>query len=91
LELLVALAQAPDGRVNPGALAAERGVQAAVYYGPLHDLLACRLVTRVEPVPGDRRRWIQRSGGDDLWSAVAQLAAGLNGHLAVIEASSGSR
>jgi hypothetical protein len=89
LELLVALAEASDGRVNLGALAAERGVQAAVYYGPMRDLLAMRLAVRVELVPGDRRRWYRRAGGDRVWEAVAVFAAGLRGHLAAITGSGG--
>jgi hypothetical protein len=80
LELLAALAEAPDGRVNLGVLAEERGVSAAVYYPPMRDLLALRMVTRVEQVTRDRRRWYQRSGGDRLWESMARLIAGLQGH-----------
>jgi hypothetical protein len=78
LELLAALAQAPDGRINLGALAQERGAAAAEYYPPVRDLMAIRLVAQSPPVTGDRRRWYERSGSEQVWAAVAALARSLH-------------
>jgi hypothetical protein len=91
LELLAALAAAPDGRVNLGALADDKGVRAAVYYPAMRDLLALRLAVRVEQVTRDRRRWYERSGGDDLWESIAGMITGLQGHFQEIAGASAGR
>ncbi|GAA4584817.1 hypothetical protein GCM10023194_25680 [Planotetraspora phitsanulokensis] len=80
LELLAAFAEAPEGRVNVGALAAAQGVEAAVYYPALRDLLALQMVDRVAELTRDRRRWYQRAGGDRIWEPMRELVAGLRGH-----------
>jgi hypothetical protein len=77
LELLEALADAPDGRINLGDVARDRGVVPAVYYPPVRDLMALELLSQVARVPGDRRQWYQRSGGDQLWTAVSSLVRSL--------------
>ncbi|QKW32675.1 MarR family transcriptional regulator [Actinomadura sp. NAK00032] len=81
-ELLAALAHAPDGRVNLGLLAAENGVQAAVYYSTVRELVSAGLLTRLEAASGDRRRWYGRSGAERMWRSVGELTAGLHEHLA---------
>lgn len=78
LELLEALADASDGRINLGEVARGRGVAPAVYYPPVRDLMALELVTQAARVPGDRRQWYQRSGGDQLWAAVGSLVRSLH-------------
>ncbi|MEU4234428.1 hypothetical protein AB0F17_60000 [Nonomuraea sp. NPDC026600] len=80
LEVLEAFASAPDGQVNLGRLAVRQGVQSAVYYPVVRDLLALRMVTRVTEVGRDRRRWYRRAGGDALWEPLGRLVAGLRGH-----------
>jgi hypothetical protein len=77
LELLSALAEAPDGRINLGALAHDRGAVAAEYYPPVRDLMAIRLVSQVPPITGERRRWYERSGSEQVWAAVAALTRSL--------------
>jgi hypothetical protein len=78
LELLDALADAPDGRINLGAVAKRCGVPPAVYYPPVRDLMALELLSQVARVPGDRRQWYQRSGGDQLWAEVGSLVRSLH-------------
>jgi hypothetical protein len=78
LELLAALAQAPDGRINLSALAQERGAAPAEYYPPVRDLMAIRLVAQAPPATGDRRRWYERAGSEQVWAAVAALARSLH-------------
>ncbi|MFE0147844.1 hypothetical protein ACFWY5_11895 [Nonomuraea sp. NPDC059007] len=80
LEVLEAFASASDGQVNLGRLAARHGVQSAVYYPVVRDLLALRMVTRVTELGRDRRRWYCRAGGDALWEPLGRLVAGLRGH-----------
>lgn len=70
LELLLALANAKDGAVNLSELAEDNGVSASVYYAPVRDLTSARLVERVAPVPGDRRRWYRRTG-HRFWDSAA--------------------
>lgn len=70
MELLSAFAEAPDGRINLSQVAEDRGVKASVYYPPVKDLIAARLVVRVEPVPKERRRWYERTGDDQVWLAL---------------------
>ncbi|MEU7004162.1 hypothetical protein [Nonomuraea sp. NPDC046570] len=84
LEVLEAFADAPDGQVNLGRLAVRQGVQAAVYYPVMRDLLALRLVTRVTEVGRDRRRWYRRAGGEALWETLGRLVVGLRGHYDLI-------
>lgn len=78
LELLEALADAPDGRINLGEVARDRGVAPSVYYPPVRDLMALELLSQVTRVPGDRRQWYQRSGSDQLWSAIGPLVRSLH-------------
>lgn len=80
-ELLAALAQAPDGRVNLGRLAADNGVQAAVYYSTVRELISAGLLARLETASGDRRRWYGRSGAERAWRSLLELTAGLREHL----------
>src|SRR6266568_9679703 len=82
LELLTALAEASDGRVNLGDLAAQNGVTASVYYPSLRSLSAIQLVGEAQRSHGDRRRWYQRSGSDQLWELLSRLAADLFSHCA---------
>jgi hypothetical protein len=77
LELLEALVEAPDGRINLGEVARDHGVAAAVYYPPVRDLIALCLITQVARVPGDRRQWYQRCGSDQVWAAVGSLVHSL--------------
>ncbi|MDP4510005.1 hypothetical protein [Nonomuraea turcica] len=84
LEVLEAFASAPEGQVNLGRLAVRHGVQSAVYYPVVRDLLALRMVSRVTEVGRDRRRWYRRTGGDALWEPLGRLVAGLRGHYDLI-------
>lgn len=79
-ELLAALARAPEGRVNLGSLALERGVSAAVYYPPMRELVAAGLVRAVDVSDLGRRRWYERQGDPALWTAWATLIDLLHGH-----------
>jgi hypothetical protein len=80
-ELLAALAEAPDGRVNLGQLAAENGVQAAVYYPTVRELISTGLLARLDAVSGDRRRWYRRVGAERAWRSMSELTVGLREHL----------
>jgi hypothetical protein len=80
MELLIAMANAQDGRVNLSLLAAVQGVPASVYYGPVKDLIAAGLVQRLAPQPRDRHRWYGRIEGS-LWECVRCLG----GELAAVE------
>ena len=73
LDLVAALAEAGDGGVSMSKLAEEHQVAASVYYAPLTDLLEAGLVVRMDPVPGDRRRWYARSGAR-AWGSLRALA-----------------
>jgi len=92
LELLEALAGAPDGRINLGEVARSRGVMPAVYYPPVRDLMALELLSQAARVPGDRRQWYQRVGGDQFWAAVSSVVQGLRAVIPAVSqpASSGS-
>lgn len=76
LELLAALAESEDGRVNLSLLADEQGVPPSVYYGPIKDLMIAGVVTKLPQISRERRRWYERSG-DGFWDSVRQLL----GHL----------
>lgn len=80
LELLAALANAQDGRVNLSLLATMQGVPASVYYGPIRDFINAGLVQRLTPTPRDRRRWYGRTDSS-FWGCVRSLA----GELAAVE------
>jgi hypothetical protein len=76
LELLTALANAEDGRVNLSLLATRQRVPASVYYGPIRDLIDAGLVQRITPVPGERRRWYGRTESS-FWACVQSLTGQL--------------
>jgi hypothetical protein len=84
LELLVALSEAPDGRVNLGALADQHGVQASVYYPSIRSLQEIRLVKQADRVVGDRRRWYERCGSGQAWESLARVTAELRRHFAAV-------
>jgi len=69
LAVMVAIAQS-DGLVNPSDLAAELGFRAqSALQGPLKDLLAAGLITRVD---GPGRVYYQRNP-HSLWPAAIEL------------------
>lgn len=76
----MALARAPEGRVNLGALAADHGVTAAVYYPPMRELVTAGLAEAVDAHYAGRRRWYQRRGDPALWEAWAVLGERLSEH-----------
>jgi hypothetical protein len=80
LELLTALANAEDGRVNLSLLATAQGVPASVYYGPIRTLIDAGLVQRLAPQPHDRHRWYGRTESP-LWACIRALV----GELAAVE------
>jgi hypothetical protein len=65
--------------VNLGLLAADNGVQAAVYYSTVRELVSARLLVRLETASGDRRRWYGRSGAKRIWVRLRLRAQGYPG------------
>lgn len=76
LDLLAALAEAGEGGVSVSMLAERHGVAASVYYAPLTDLIEAGMVTRLDPVPRERRRWYVRVE-HRVWASVRALTQDL--------------
>ena len=73
LELMVAIASAPDGLVCLTDLAQQLSVTASNLQRPLHDLARCRLLSRLPP-DGSKRRYYQRS--ESLaWAFAVEIAS----------------
>lgn len=69
LALMVAIAQSPDGRVNPTELAVQLRLSQSAFQAPLRDLVTAGLLTR--EVDGRRNVYIRRES--KLWDAVLEF------------------
>jgi len=73
LEVMVAIASAPDGLVCLTDLAAQLGVTASNLQRPLHDLVRCGLLSRL-PADDSKRRYYQRA--ESLaWAFAVEIAS----------------